>query len=147
MYLVKMNLPQSHHQPQALWRVFWPVVRDFYGTVQELCSTFSHIKSNIVLWVCLWTCEFVFRQMLQANKQTKINGKTNFVLGKVWFGLVWFDLVKSCLVWFTFSWFGLIKFSSVNFVLFGSVRIFMNKKIQKKSKKTKMDWNIELLRN
>ena len=31
-----------------------------YGTVQELRSTFSHIKSNIVLRVCMWTCEFVF---------------------------------------------------------------------------------------
>ena len=31
-----------------------------YGTVQELHSTFSQIKSNIVLRVCVWTCEFVF---------------------------------------------------------------------------------------
>ena len=39
------------------WANGW---KNKYGTVQELRSTFSQIKSNIVLWVCMWTCEFVF---------------------------------------------------------------------------------------
>ena len=60
------------------------------------------------------------------HKQTK--------KGLVWFGLAWLGLVwlnhVGCVL---LSWFGLIKFSSVNFILFGSVRIFTNKQKNKKN--------------
>ena len=65
-------------------------------------------------------------RMGQTDKKFK-HGHSKIKFGLVWSGLVWLNHVWCDLL----SWFGLIKFSSVNFVLFGSVRIFTNKKIQK----------------
>ena len=54
---------------------------------------------------------------------------------QVWSSMVWFDwfgLVWLTLVWLGCLWSGLVKFGSVNFVLFGLVQTFTNKKIKKK---------------
>ena len=53
--------PSSHSVLSVGSHPVHPILKgNKYGTVQELRSTFSQIKSNIVLLVCMWTCECVF---------------------------------------------------------------------------------------
>ena len=70
-----------------------------YGSVQELRSTFGHLKSfKILCW-----------------NQFGLVGSDLFWLFLVWFCWFWFGLVGLVLIWFGCFWFSLVKFGLVNF--------------------------------